>query len=80
MKAIPDIDDEHDDERRQTSIMTYRTVFWKIRRVAKVSQNRSTFKQLNLLVLAKRDLGRVGPVRRVLPAVLDQAVRMAILL
>jgi len=47
---------------------------------AKVSQNRSTFEQLNLLVLAQRDLGRVSPMRRVLLAVLDQAVRMAVLL
>jgi len=60
--------------------MTYRTVFWKIRRVAKMSQNRGTFEQLNLLMLAKRDFGRVGPVRRVLPAVLDQTVWMAVLL
>jgi len=74
------MDDEHDDERRQTRKMTYRTVFWEIRRVAKMSQNSSTFEQLDLLVLAKRDLGRVGSASGVLPTVLVKGVPMKVLL
>jgi hypothetical protein len=43
-----------------------------------VGENGSSFHELDLLVLAEKELGGLGPVGVVFPAMFDEAVWMAI--